>query len=232
MNDLRFAVRQLLKSPGFTCIALLTLSLGIGANTAIFSVVNAILLRPLPFPKSEQLVAVWETNPQSAQPAQDRNEVAAGNFFDWRAHGEWFDGLSALYYTSLNFTGTNEPERIQGAFVTTDLFQTLGVQPALGRNFSGEEKNIGAEDRGKKRSAERQSNHGRRGYAAEFQAAIPGENAGRHLGASAARRGEHRGSQIALPLRSGPAEKRCLYCRCANGHERNRHAAANALLRD
>ncbi len=144
MNDLRFAVRQLLKSPGFTSIALLTLSLGIGANTAIFSVVDAILLRPLPFPKSEQLVAVWETNPQSAQPAQDRNEVAAGNFFDWREHGEWFDGLSALYYTSLNFTGTNEPERIQGAFVTTDLFQTLGVQPVRGRNFSSAEKNIGA----------------------------------------------------------------------------------------
>ncbi len=144
MNDFRFAFRQLLKSPGFTFVAVLTLALGIGANIAIFSVVDAVLLRPLPFPKSEQLVAVWETNPQDAQPAQSRNEVAAGNFFDWSARGEWFGGLSALYYTSLNFTGTNEPERIQGALVTTNLFQTLGVQPAFGRNFSGEEKEIGS----------------------------------------------------------------------------------------
>ncbi len=143
MSDLRFALRQLRKSPGFTLIALLTLSLGIGANSAIFSVVDAVLLRPLPFLKPSQLVAVWETNPQAAQPAQSRNEVAAGNFLDWHAHSTSFDGLSALYYTSLNLTGTNEPERIQSAYATSDLFQTLGVQPALGRSFAPDEAKVG-----------------------------------------------------------------------------------------
>ena len=143
MNDLRFAFRQLRKSPGFTIIALLTLSLGIGANTAIFSVVDAVLLRPLPFPQPNELVAVWETNPQAAQPSQSRNEVAAGDFFDWRARSTSFDGLSALYYTSLNLTGTSEPERISSAYVTSDLFQTFGVQPALGRAFAKEEANLG-----------------------------------------------------------------------------------------
>ncbi len=144
MNDLRFAFRQLRKSPGFTLIALLTLSLGIGANSAIFSVVDAVLLRPLPFPKPAQLVAVWETNPQTAQPTQSRNEVAVADFLDWRARSTSFDGLSALYYTSLNLTGTNEPERIQSADVTSDLFQTLGVQPALGRAFAKEEESLGS----------------------------------------------------------------------------------------
>ncbi len=143
LNDLFFALRQLRKSPGFTIVALATLALGIGANTAIFSVVNAVLLRPLPFPKPAQLVAVWETNPQAAQPAQNRNEVAVGNFLDWRAQMTVFSGLSAFYYSSLNLTGTNEPARIQGASVTSDLCQTLGAQPALGRAFTAEEGKVG-----------------------------------------------------------------------------------------
>jgi len=143
LSDLKFALRLLRKSPAFTVVTLATLALGIGANTAIFSVVNAVLLRPLPFPKPAQLVAVWETNPQSAQPAQSRNEVAVGNFLDWRAQMTAFSGLSSFYYTSLNLTGTSEPERIPSAYVTSDLCQTLGVQPALGRAFTAEEGKVG-----------------------------------------------------------------------------------------
>lgn len=145
MNDLRFAFRQLRKSPGFTLVAVVTLALGIGANTAIFSVVDAVLLHPLSFHEPAKLVAVWETNEQAGAQPNYRNEVAKGNFYDWRAQNQVFAQISALAYANFNLTGTGEPERIQGAAVSFNFFQTLGVQPALGRTFTAEEEKLTTE---------------------------------------------------------------------------------------
>jgi putative ABC transport system permease protein len=139
LQDMRYGFRMLLKRPGFTVIAVLALALGIGANTAIFSVVNAVLLKPLPFREPERLVAVWETNAQLESEMRNRNEVALANFLDWRAQNQVFEQLAALSYASVNLTGVSEPERIQSAVVTTNLFQALGVQPATGRSFLPEE---------------------------------------------------------------------------------------------
>lgn len=139
MNDLKFALRQLRKSPGFTITAVLTLALGIGANTAIFSVVDTVLLRPLAFHEPSRLVAVWETNEQPGAQPNYRNEAAKGNFYDWRAQNQVFEQISALSYANFNLSGTGEPERIQGANVSFNYFQTLGVQPVLGRTFDAEE---------------------------------------------------------------------------------------------
>ena len=139
MNDVRFAFRQLRKSPGFTLVAVVTLALGIGANTAIFSVVDAVLLHPLAFHEPSRLVAVWETTEQAGAQSNSRNEVARGNFYDWRAQNQVFEQISALTYANFNLSGIGEPERIQGAVVSYNFFQTLGVQPALGRAFTADE---------------------------------------------------------------------------------------------
>ena len=144
IQDLRYAFRMLIKKPGFSVVAVLTLALGIGANTAIFSVVNGVLLRALPYRDAERLTVLWETNTKSGQEPNLRNEVALGNFLDWRAQNEAFDQIGALYYTSLNLTGTDEPERIQSAIVTVNIFDTLGVQPENGRSFYAEEEQVGS----------------------------------------------------------------------------------------
>jgi putative ABC transport system permease protein len=142
LQDVRYGFRMLMKRPGFTVVAVVALALGIGANTAIFSVVNAVLLRPLPFKEPERLVAVWETNAKPGTEPNNRNEVALSNFLDWRAQNSVFDQLAALTYASVNLTGVAEPERIQSAVVTTNLFQTLGVEPLAGRAFLPEEENV------------------------------------------------------------------------------------------
>ena len=139
LQDIRYGFRMLLRRPAFTVVAIATLALGIGANTAIFNVVNAVLMRTLPYHEPERLVALWETNAQQGQDVNDRNEVAMGNFLDWRAQASAFDEIAALSYSSVNLTGVGEPERIQGAVVTTNLFSVLGVQPAPGRPFRAEE---------------------------------------------------------------------------------------------
>jgi putative ABC transport system permease protein len=139
LRDLRFGARMLIKQPGFALVAIVTLGLGIGANTAIFSVVNGVLLRPLPYLEPERLVALWETKTTAGQEPNSRNEVALGNFLDWRAQQSVCDEIAALTYASVNLTGLAEPERIQGASVTTNLFQLLGVQPIAGRLFLPEE---------------------------------------------------------------------------------------------
>ena len=139
MNDLRYAFRQLRKSPGFTLVAVLTLALGIGANTAIFSVVDAVLFHPLGFKEPTRLMAIWETNEQPGVEANRRNEVAKGNFHDWRAQNQVFEQIAALTYASFNLTGTVQPERVQGAAVSFNYFDTLGVQPAIGGAFRTEE---------------------------------------------------------------------------------------------
>jgi predicted permease len=135
-QDLRFGVRMLLKQPGFTLVALLTLALGIGANTAVFSVANTVLLRPLPYQKPDELVMVWETAPKLGFP---RNDVAPANFLDWREQNDVFAQLAAFGSTSVSLTGRGEPERIEGVRVSASLFPLLGVAPAMGRVFTAEE---------------------------------------------------------------------------------------------
>ena len=135
MNDLKFAFRQLLKNPGFTAVAVLTLALGIGATTAIFSVVYAVVLRPLPFPDSERLVAVWTQTPQF-----DRLPMAAANHRDLKSQATVFEDVGILSRTAnFNLTGDGEPERLAATRISANLFPLLRVIPALGRGFTEEE---------------------------------------------------------------------------------------------
>ena len=129
-KDIRYGLRGLLKRPGFTIVALITLALGIGANTAIFSVVNAVVLRPLPYAQPEQLLTLWETMPGS-----DRRAVAPGNFEDWRTQNKTFQELAATFYANFNLTSDGEPERIDGATITSNLMTMLGAKAQLGRTF-------------------------------------------------------------------------------------------------
>ncbi len=138
LQDLRYGARILLKKPGFTLIALITLALGVGANTAMFSVVNAVLLRPLPYEHPERLVALWENNP-SLQIRLDLLPVSAANFADWRDQGRSFESIAALTSASFNLTGIDRPERIGGARVSASFFALFGVAPARGRTFLPEE---------------------------------------------------------------------------------------------
>ena len=122
LKDIRYGLRGLLKRPGFTLVALITLALGIGANTAIFSVVNAVVLRPLPYAEPEQLLTLWETLPGS-----DRRAVAPGNFLDWRTQNKTFEELAATFYANFNLTSDGEPDRIDGATITSNLMTMLGA---------------------------------------------------------------------------------------------------------
>ncbi len=138
-QDVKHAIRMLVKKPGFTLIAVVTLALGIGANTAIFSVVNAVLLRPLPYPNPDRLVAVSENSLWDPDIS-----VAYPNYLDWRAQQSAFEEMSARMPTGGIITGANEPERVIGRRVTPSFFSTLGVQPMLGRAFTEDENNPGA----------------------------------------------------------------------------------------
>jgi putative ABC transport system permease protein len=139
-QDLRYGVRMLLKKPGFTVIAVITLGLGIGANTAIFSVINGVLLKSLPYPAAERLVTLSETSKEVAVMA-----VAYPNYLDWQARQTVFESLAAWWIAGGIFTGQGEPERVTGRWVTASLLPTLGVQPQLGRFFTGEEDRPGGE---------------------------------------------------------------------------------------
>ena len=130
LNDIRYGLRSLLKRPGLTCVALITLALGIGANTAIFSVVNAVVLRPLPYAEPDRLVMLWET-----MSGNDRRSVAPGNFEDWRAQNKTFEELAATFYGNFNLTGDGAPERIDGATITSNFMHVLGARAQLGRTF-------------------------------------------------------------------------------------------------
>src|SRR5215510_929353 len=143
LPDIRFAFRMLLKRPDFTIIVVLTLALGIGANTTIFSAIDAVLLNPLPYKDPSRLMVVWETNKQLGPEMWDRNEVAIGNFRDWRSRNQVFDQLGSLFYTDMNLSGLGEPQRIKSCVVSTNFFQVLGVQPMLGRSFLPEEETPG-----------------------------------------------------------------------------------------
>src|SRR5262245_6233450 len=136
IQDLRFGARMLLKEPGFTLIAVITLALGVGANTTIFSVVNAVLLRPLPYRNPEQLALIW-----GKLPAYVSGNVGASapEFADYRDQNLVFSSVAAYTSSSFNLSGVGEPERIVGTFVSASLFPLLDVQPALGRAFLNEE---------------------------------------------------------------------------------------------
>ena len=130
-QDIRYGARMLWKKPGFTLIAVLTLSLGIGANTAIFSVVNAVLLRPLPFPESEQLVMAYLSNPKG----QKRVNPGMADFLAIRERNQSFEKVAAISFGNFTFTGGEKPEQVSGVWVTADFFATLRVAPAQGRSY-------------------------------------------------------------------------------------------------
>ncbi len=135
VQDIRYAWRLLAKSPGFAAVAILTLALGIGANTAIFGVLNSVLLRPLPFPSPEQLVRLWESHPEDG--IQDW--VAPANFVDWRAQSKGFVDMAAFASGSAALAGRDEPEQVSVAHVSVSLLRLLGVRPLRGRVFLEEE---------------------------------------------------------------------------------------------
>src|SRR5215475_5111245 len=135
-QDLRFGFRQLLAKPGFTAIATLSLALGIGANTAIFSLVDAVLLRPLPFQDPDRLVMVWE---DAAKIGFPRNTPAPANYADWKAQNQVFDDMAAINWRTYNLTDEGEPEKVEAQAVTANFFPLLGVKPELGRVFTPEE---------------------------------------------------------------------------------------------
>src|SRR5215831_17290903 len=137
LQDLRYGVRISMKKPGFALIAIFTLALGIGANTAIFSVINALLLRSLPFAEADQLVMIWETQPDVRGPVG-----AYPDFLDWRAQARSFQGMAAFSnkrYGKAELTGHSETIEAQGMLVSQELFPLLGLKPILGRNFLPEE---------------------------------------------------------------------------------------------
>ncbi len=132
LRDIRYGFRMLIKRPGFTLVAILVLGLGIGATTAIFSVVHSVLWRPLPVPNAERLVGVWESNPEKGQ---IRMGVSPPNFLDWKEQAEVFDEIAATAVNSFVLTGREQPQRCKGLAVTDGYFRLAGVSPELGRIF-------------------------------------------------------------------------------------------------
>ncbi|MGB6495833.1 MAG: ABC transporter permease [Candidatus Acidiferrum sp.] len=139
LQDLRYAIRMLLKSPAFSCIAILTLALGIGANTALFSVVNGVLLSPLAYPQPGQLVAIY-----GKTPGFDHAAINYLNFLDWQRETQTLSSLAMYRNQDYTFVGTGEGERLTGYMISADFFSTLGVRPVLGRTFRTEDDHTGA----------------------------------------------------------------------------------------
>ena len=142
-QDVGYGLRALRKSPGFALVALAALALGIGANTAIFSVVNTVLLRPLPFDRPEQLLMVWQTHPFGKKLGYDQLPTSPADFADWRRAADAFEELSAMAGGSWNLTGAGAAERVSGARVSANLLRLLRVRPAAGRDFLPEEETYG-----------------------------------------------------------------------------------------
>ena len=142
LQDLRYGFRTLAKNPGFTAVAILTLALGIGANTAIFSVVESLLLRSLPYPQPEQLVAIWNTYP----PQVPKGGLSPGDYADWRRQNASFSEMGTYYDLAdgFNLSGDGEPQRVQAGFADSGLFSMLGIRPAVGRTFLPEEDRHGS----------------------------------------------------------------------------------------
>jgi putative ABC transport system permease protein len=143
LQDLHFALRQFRKSMGFTAVAVITLALGIGANTAIFSVVNGVLLRPLQFRNPDRLVRVWHTPPAKSFPGMTTFSVSAANYLDWERQNQVFERMAIYTYHGFTLTGGAMPEQVDACAATSGFFATLGVQPELGRWFTPEEDHPG-----------------------------------------------------------------------------------------
>src|SRR5258705_8846057 len=135
-QDIRYGVRMLLKAPSFSIVATIALALGIGANSAIFSVVNAVLLRPLPFTNSEQLMNIWQTD---STLGYKRGSASYPNFADWRDQNHVFERIASYHGNDFIMTGPGESTRLQGAVVNADLFPLLGAAPVIGRGFLPDE---------------------------------------------------------------------------------------------
>lgn len=140
IQDLRFGLRMLLKNPGFTLVAILTLALGIGANTTIFSMINSVLLSPLPYQESEKLVLISHRNARR----EGNFELTPASYFDLRQQSKSFEQIATFVSHDFNLTGTGEPERLQGQVVSAALFTLLKVQPSIGRVFTGADDRDGA----------------------------------------------------------------------------------------
>jgi putative ABC transport system permease protein len=130
MQDLRYGLRMLAKKPGFTVVAMFTLALGIGANSAIFSVVNSALLRPMPLEDPDRLIKIWESLPSGGE-----GTASAPNLKDWREQNTVFRGIAAYTSSSLNLSGQDRQERLSGMAISTNFFDVVGVRPRLGRAF-------------------------------------------------------------------------------------------------
>lgn len=139
MEDVRYGLRMLRKNPGFTTVALLTLALGIGANTAVFSIVNGVLLNPLPFPDSDRLVTLFESKPNFRE-----GSISYPNFLDWQRDNHAFTSIAAYRPDTFSLTSASEPEQVRGEMVSADFFSILGVKPVLGRMFTSQEDQLGA----------------------------------------------------------------------------------------
>src|SRR5882724_8450143 len=141
MQDVRYAVRMLLKNPGFTFVAVIAVALGIGANSAMFSVINAVLLRPLPYHEPDRLVTIWEESPE-----RDMYEmpISFANFRDWVDQNHNFEHISAYTFPNLNLTGAGEPDRLLTVTSSANLFAFVGAPPLLGRPLLPEEVKEGA----------------------------------------------------------------------------------------
>src|SRR5208282_991752 len=139
VEDVRYGLRMLRKNPGFTTVALLTLALGIGANTAVFSIVNGVLLNPLPFPDSDKLVTLFESKPNFRE-----GSISYPNFLDWQRDNHAFTSIAAYRPDTFSLTSAGEPEQVRGEMVSADFFSILGVKPVLGRMFTPEEDQLGA----------------------------------------------------------------------------------------
>jgi hypothetical protein len=134
--DLAYGFRMLMKNPRFTIVAVLSLAIGIGANTAIFSVTNALLLRPLPYKDPERLVILWNRSPGLNV---EQDWFSPGHYLDIKADNQTFENVAATIDSSFNLTGQGTPERVEGARVSSSLFAVLGTQPTMGRPFTAEE---------------------------------------------------------------------------------------------
>ncbi|HEX7957645.1 MAG TPA: ABC transporter permease, partial [Pyrinomonadaceae bacterium] len=143
LRDLSFAARMLWKNPGFTAVAVLAVALGVGANTTIFSCVNALLLRPFAYETTDRVVMVWES---SISETNNRNSVSPANYHDWRGQTKAFEELAAYSQQHFSLNEGDQPERVPGARVTPNLFRVLAVHAEHGRTFKDEEGAPGSDD--------------------------------------------------------------------------------------